>query len=213
MDTTYEPLTKSEREELASLVGWFPVVARALLFILAVALVASGARLLFGLLARLSWFFDGPGWWVAVALGFGVWLYRTSKRWTGGRRFANAIRADLARGEAAVHRIEVVSAVELVEREDEGSTFFLATPAGEVVRLSGQYLERPKRKGFPWSVVEIRETPAAKHFLGIGGDKKERVDPVRRGPPSREEERDWGPFDSEWARVDVDFEVIRGTAD
>lgn len=212
METAYEPLTKREREELASYVGWFPVVARAVLFLVAVAAAAGLGAVIFGALSRLSWFFDGPGWWVASGLAFAVWLYRRSKRWTGGRELAAAIRRDLERGEAAVHRIEVQEAVLLEEREDEGPTVFVRGRAGEVVRFSGQELDRPVRKGFPWAVIEVRETPVAKRFLGLGGEKGQPVEPLRRGPPSREEEAAWGPFDSEWAVVDADFAEIARTA-
>ena len=50
MDTTREPLTPNERDELAGYVGTFPIVARGVLFLAAMGIVWFASGFVFGLL-------------------------------------------------------------------------------------------------------------------------------------------------------------------
>jgi len=69
-----------------------------------------------------------------------LWLYCISGRWTGGADFRKKIRRDIAEDKAAVHSLEVVDSIRVLEREDEGPTYFLLTTDNVTLVFSGQYL-------------------------------------------------------------------------
>ena len=98
--------------------------------------------------------------------------------WTGADAYRRNARADLARGQARVRRIEVVEAVLFEEREDEGPTIFVLTADGRTIVFSGQWLDRYARKKFPWRRVSIVEAPETGLLFALERDGE----PV---PPSR----------------------------
>jgi hypothetical protein len=153
MQTTYHPLTAKQKAELRGYVARSTSVARVVIFII-VALCLAGV--LRSLVEHTK-----PGahylWWAVPSLVIMALLFWISRRWTGGRHFRELVRADLRQGTAAVHRIDAVEAIEVDEQEDEGPSFFVKTADGQVILFTGQYLDRLKRRGFPWKSFEILE--------------------------------------------------------
>lgn len=209
MRTTYEPLTAKQGAELRGYVSWLVRLVRAVLFLGSILLVAASMRSIHSSFVSQDNFFSNPVWWIAPAVVFAVWFYSRWKRWTGGRHGVAQIRADLDRGEAAIHHVEVIDAIEIEELEDEGPSYFILTNEKEVLYLSGQWLDGEKRKGFPWKTFEIVEAPASKTFFRL---KKtgDRLQPshVRRA-------LDWNTlkrfksFTSHYRILDVDFESLK----
>jgi hypothetical protein len=139
-------------------------------------------------------------------------LYFVSSRWTGGRSFRRKVRLDLARGEAALRRVAAVDAIEVAEREDEGHAYFLRTEYGRTMLFAGQYLEKYRRRGFPWKVFEIVEAPESQVFLDIVpiGD---RLQPSSRRPPfSWEELKGFEGMNENYVLVNAEFDTLRGSS-
>jgi hypothetical protein len=204
METRLEPLTKRERRELQGYVAWSTGALRALLFLLAIAIVAAAAwRVHSWLGAR------GPWWLVAPALA-GVALFFVAGRWTGGPEMRRRIRADLASGMAKVTLVSATEAIESEEAEDEGPTFFLRTEDGRSVVFAGQYLDRHVSRGFPWRSIEIREGAASKTFLGLRPAGEPLVPSARRPPLTLAEARSLGYGSERWQVLDVSFDELRG---
>ena len=207
METTYRPLSKRQRKEIEGYVAFGPNAFRAVLFLLAVAFVGLLLCWIHSRLVRSTVGTDAV--WIVPTVAFAIWLYRYGARWTGGRRRRAEIRRDLARGEVAVHRVAAVDAVELEPMKDEGPSYFVRADDGTTVLFAGQYLDQYRTKGFPWTVIEIVETPESKIFLRleVSGEK---LPPSARHPPSAAAElRALAGSTRNYGVVDVEFDPLK----
>jgi hypothetical protein len=212
METTHRPLTARQKKELEGYVAWSVVAGRAVLFVVAAAIIIKGFQLLHAVIAAALPLVAHPVWWVVPSLVCILLLYVRAARWTGGRRLRARIRDDLAAGNVAAHRIHAVDAIEVPEQEDEGSTFFVRTDDGEIVMFAGQYLSRQKAKGFPWATVEILEAPSSKIFFGLRREGASLDPTVLPEPLSWEETKRLGCLHEDYGIVDLDFEELKKTA-
>jgi hypothetical protein len=116
MDTTFRPLTKKERNELRGYVAWTTSLFRAVAF--AAAVVAAGAVLrgLHRIVRNAAPALQNDVWWIVPVVLFAAVLYVRAGRWTGGRSLRRLIRADLARGEAALRHVVATDAIEIEEQ-------------------------------------------------------------------------------------------------
>lgn len=153
--------------------------------------------------------FRSPLWWIVPSVVVGVLLYRVAGRGTGGPKFRAAVRADIARGVTAAHRVVVVDAIEVEEQEDEGPAYFVLTADGKTMVFAGQYLEGYKRKGFPWKAFEILEAPESKVFFGLVPDGARLAPSLRRGPLTWEEHKRFVAGSRNYAILDVAFEALK----
>ena len=207
METTFRPISKRRLAELRGYVAPGISAFRIAVFVAAVAAFAWVCRAVTSLIDHSV--FRSPLWWAIPTAVVSIALYRFSGRWTGGPLFRAAVRADLARGVAAVHRVEAVDAIEIEEQEDEGRTFFLLTGDGKTLLLSGQYLDPYVRKGFPWTAFEILEAPESKVFFGLVPQGDRLAASVRRGPLSWDEYRRLVSGHGKYAIVNVAFESLK----
>jgi hypothetical protein len=205
--TELRPLSRKETAELRGYVAIGIGLFRVVLFLAAVAL----AGLLLRALQRLFPVLGDYPWW-AVPTGLGAWaLYRASSRWTGGRDFRARVRRDLAGGSLAVRKVQALDAIEVEEQEDEGPSYFILTQDGRTILFSGQYLDRYRGKGFPWTSFEILEAPESGVFFGLRS-LGERLAPSRRPPFGWEERKALGSFNRNYQVVDVDFPSLKREA-
>ena len=207
MQTTFRPFSKRQRNEIRGYVAPGPAAFRALLFLIAVGAVMLVLRAIhFHFLRSMV---ASNAVWIVPGIAFGIALRRRGARWTGGRAFRAAVRRDLARGEAAVHRVVAIDAVELEEQEDEGPTYFVLTNDGSVLLFAGQDLYPYKRKGFPWTAFDIVESPESKVFIRIerAGDKL--VPSVRHPVGMGDELRRFTGSRRTWSVADVDFGALK----
>ena len=214
MEITYRPLTRRQRADLSGYVSPWIAMFRAGLFVVAVAIVGFLLRAVYRAIVGDPTSVAGDAWWAIPTLAFAAALYGRAGRWTGGRATRQQIRADLKRGEVAVRRIVATDAIEVEEREDEGPAFFILTGDGTTMLFAGQYLDRLKRKGFPWTAFDIIEAPESKIFFDItpSGD---RLRPSATRPPfTWEEMKSFGTNEKgDYRTVDVDFSaLVRGAA-
>lgn len=156
-------MTAKHKAELRGYVTWSTSLARVVLFAIAVFCLASLLRYLVE--------HTKPGahwlWWLIPSLLVMALLYYRSGRWTGGPEFRRRVKADLEQGSVAAHHIDVIDAIEVEEREDEGPSYFVKTADGQVMLFTGQYLDAYKRHKFPWKSFELVEAPTAKVFFGL----------------------------------------------
>ena len=181
-------LSKSERDELAGIVAWSTQVFRAVLFLLAVAILGAAFHALFDLVN-----IEAPIWTVPTAI-LAYLLFRRAARWTGGSTFRRLVRRDLEQNEAQVTEIRPVEVIEIEELEDEGPSYIIKTDDKEWILLSGQEMLPYKRRGFPWSRFSADEAPNSGVFFGLSktGDS---IPTDRTLPPlSYELARDLGSF-------------------
>jgi hypothetical protein len=206
-DTTEEPLTRRERADLQGYVSRGTSVGRAILFLIAVAIVAGITRRI-----QQSLTVTQPLWLLASLL-FAVFLYRRAGRWTGGRELRDLVTKDLAGNVARVHHVRVRDAVVFEEQEDEGPVVFVLTEEGDTVVFLGQEFTRKLSRGFPWSEFRVRETPHSRRFLGV--DRKGDAFPAeKRTPLSRARYVEFGlPVVSHWGRLHLPFERVRSDSD
>lgn len=205
MATSVRPLTPAQRAELRGYVAWGVSVFRAVVFLAAVMAVAGLLRAAHRLLPSGV---QHDLWWMLPGAAFALALYRKAGRWTGGRTFRARVRADLARGVAAVHRVVAIEALEVEEREDEGPACFLHLVGGETMVFAGQYLEACMRRGFPWREFEIVEAPSSGVFFGIV-PRGQKLTPTGRRPPlTWQEFKQFRLANRNYAIVDVPFEAL-----
>ncbi len=206
MQTSYRPISKRRLSELQGYVAWSTTALRMVAFLGTVGISALLLRSAQGLLPSQL---QHDAWWVLPSILLGGALYFRAGRWTRGRGFRKAVRLDLARGVAAAHRIITVDAIEVEEQEDEGPADFVLTSSGETVLFSGQYLDRFKRKGFPWREFEILEAPESRIFFGLVPLGEQLVSSARRPPFTWDEYKRLAPGKGDYNIVDVDFEALR----
>ncbi len=190
--------------ELRELVAPSTMVLRAVLFLLAGAGVGWLCRLLQQLLGVGGW------WWLLPTLATMGALFHYAKRWTGGAELRRRVRRDLAEGEAAVTRVEAVSAIGFAEQEDEGPAWVVECAGGEMLLFAGQYLDRLERRGFPWREFAIVEAPYSGRFFGLEklGEPLESV--ARREPLTYEQARDLGTFERSYVVLDARGREVLG---
>jgi hypothetical protein len=211
-NTSSRPLTKRQRSELIGYLAPGVTLFRAVLFLCVVVALGWLLRAIQTRVVPLDSPLAHDAWWIVPTLAFATWLYLISKRWTGGHAFRRKVRSDLQRGTAAVHRISVVDAVEVHEQEDEGPTYFILTEEGRVMFFAGQYLDKYRRKGFPWRTFEIVETPDSRIFLDLEA-AGEPVEPSsRREPLSWEETKRLGIVKAKYGTLEVDFASVKDPA-
>ena len=223
------PLTRKQREELKGYISrsteWF----RAFVFMLALGIALLLARVANAILVAIVPSIRDDLWWVAAVLLVGVAVFLIARHWSGEKTFRANVRKDLAEGVVTVWPIVAVEAIEVAEGEDEGPSYFILTgevpssPEGEdegpsyfiltgdgrTALLWGQYLERYKRRGFPWTEFEILEAPHSRTFFGLVrvGDKLEPS--LRRGPLSWEEFKRYGDMNADYQFIDAEFDVLK----
>ena len=98
------------------------------------------------------------------------------------------------------------------EAEDEGPTFFLELETGETVAMSGQFLDRFVRRGFPWRQFEIREGAESRLFLGLEGHGERVVPSLVKPPLSMATVRELGIASVRWKVLPLTFEELRRVA-
>ena len=210
MQTTYEPMTARQREELRGYTSWFVRSGRVALYLLAVGLIGAGLRSVHHTFAKPYPIVAWDLWWLLPSLAFAVWLARKGKDWTGGRQGVKAIQADLADGSMAVHHISVTDAIEVEEGEDEGPSFFVLTAEGKVFYFHGQEMAGWKRKGFPWCEFEIREAPRSKMLFRLKRQGAPFPPSFVRKPMSYTDmKRFTGDFKGRYQLLEVDFESLK----
>lgn len=207
METSYRPLSKRQRRDLAGYVSVGPALFRATLFVVAVAAIGAVLRAMHRQFVRGS--LDSDLVWIIPTLAFAWWLYRRSVRWTGGRALRDAVRRDLERGEVAVHRIQAVDAVEIEEQGDSGPSYFVLDDTGSVFLFAGQYLDMVRKKGFPWTTIEVVEAPTSKRFIRVESAGEPLVPSVRHASFPRDQLRAVVAIPREWGIVDLDFDAVK----
>lgn len=209
MQVTYRPLTKAQRAELEGYVSPGIALFRTALFLGTILAIGWLAHAVQARAAEAGSVLAHPAWWAIPLAVFAGALYHRAGRWTGGWALRDQIRADLKRGQAAVRRVVAVDAIEVEEQEDEGPAFFVKTEDGRTMLFAGQYLDRLKAKGFPWTAFEIVEAPDSKRFFGIvaaGSPLKPRV---RRPPFSWDEARRFGSLRGHYRFLDENFDALK----
>lgn len=209
MQTSYEPLTTKQKAELRGYVSWPVRIVRAILFLAIVLLVAASLRSIHSSFAPKQGFGSNALWWIIPALAFMVWFYSCWQRWTGGRRGTAEIRKDLARSEVAIHHIQVVDAIEIEEVEDEGPSYFILTSENEVIYFSGQWLDREKRRGFPWNSFNILEAPTSKVFFSLKKTGERFAPSYVRKALSWETLKEFGAFKGHYRILNENFESLK----
>ncbi len=207
MRTSFQPISKRRLAELEGYVAWPINLFRVVLFVAAVAGLTWLLRVVHDRLIPLP--AQHALWWSAPAIVFAMALYRLAGRWTGGRALRAKIRADLAGGVAAVHRVVALDAIEVEEQEDEGPAFYLLTDDGRTMLFAGQYLDAYRRKGFPWREFDVLEAPASKIFFGIKPEGEKLTPSARRPPFTWDEYKRYRAGMHNYGFLDVPFEELR----
>jgi hypothetical protein len=212
MEITFRPLSKRHQAELQGHVAWSITLFRAFLFLAVVGALGWFLRAVHARATEPGSFLGSDAWWAVPLFAFAVGLYVVSSRWTGGRGFRRAVRADLNGGMARVRRITTIDAIEVAEQEDEGHSYFLLTDDGRTMLFAGQYLDRYRRRGFPWRAFDIIEAPASERFLDLvrAGDRL--VPSVRRPPFTWAEVKRFGVLERYRVVDDVDFDLLKRSA-
>ena len=207
MQSREEPLTRRERQELEGYVSWGPVVGRALIFLVALAIVGVASRRI------QQWLhLPEPLWLLPTGLA-GLLLYVRSRRWTGGRELRERIRRDLAANAALVHHIRTREAILFEENEDEGPIVFVLTDTGETLVFLGQDLSRDVARGFPWREFAVRESAGSGRFFGLRRLGEPFPLSAKRPPLSRDTYRQLGLGSlRRWHRLQVTFDDVREMA-
>jgi hypothetical protein len=209
MRTTYEPLSKKQRAELSGYVSWSVRIVRAVLFLVIVFLAGAALKSLHAAFAPERGLASNSAFWIIPGLVFAVWFFFRWQRWTGGIHGMANIRNDLVRGEIAIHHVEVVDAIEIEEVEDEGPSYFLLTSDKEVLYFSGQWLDREKRKGFPWTTFEIHDAPLSKIFFGLKKTGERLVPSFTRKPLEWNTLKQYGAFNGKYRVLNESFDSLK----
>lgn len=203
-------MTAKQRKELQGYLSWGVRGARVVLYFIAVGFVGACLRSIHQAFGISHPLFAWDIWWIIPSLIFALWLARKAKNWTGGTQGVQDIKADLAEGNLAVHRITVADAIEIEEQEDEGPSFFVLTAEKKVIYFHGQEMDGWKRRGFPWKEFEIKETPRSKMLFRLkkqGG--KFQPSFVRRPMSYEDVKRYSGNFKGRYRIIDEDFESLK----
>jgi hypothetical protein len=137
-----------------------------------------------------------------------AWLYRFAGRWTGGAELRRKVRRDLERGEAALHRVRVVAALEAPEIEDEGPVFFIAEATGPTLFLAGQDMARYKSRGFPWREFQIAQAPESDRLLTLRALSEPFRDVKVRAPLTLAEAKELGVLSTPFGTLERSLEDL-----
>ena len=196
-------MTAEQKAELRGYTASGTEVGRVVLFVVLAFCLGSSLRYLVE--------HTKPGahylWWAAPSLLITGFVYVRSKRWTGGREFRQQVKADVAQGTAAAHRVNAVDVIEVEEREDEGPSYFVKTTDGQILLFTGQYLDRFKRRGFPWRSFEIIEAPKSKVFFGLKELDAPLTPSFIRQPFTQDERKQFSC--RKYRPVEADFESLK----
>ena len=206
MQSRQEPLSKRERAELEGYLSWTAAAVRAVLFVLALAIVAALFR------AAQQWLELPDPLWLPPTAALGVLLYVRARRWTGGRDLRRRIRLDLRAGAALVHEVRVQDAIVFEEREDEGPIVLVLADTGETLAFAGQELARHVARGFPWREFEIRESATSRLFLDLKRRGEKFAPSAVRPPLSAEQSERLGLSTARWQQLQVPFDDVRQIA-
>jgi hypothetical protein len=203
-------MTARERAELEGHLSWIPVLARMLLFSVAVTVAAVLAVVLqAGLEQLLGGRSFGPLWAIPTIIVAAV-LFRGASKWTGGQDLRRLFIADIVRGEVAVHEVEVTAALQIPEVEDEGPTYFVRDAGGETLFFTGQFLARLESRGFPWTRFTVQEAPASRHFFSVRSEGPSfEGTKVMPGLPIAQVKA-MGLLARPWGKLDVDLGDLAG---
>lgn len=201
-------MTDAERRELEVLVSPAVTIARAVLFLLAVAFVGWLARSI-----QLGVAEPAMPLWSVPTLIFAAVLYRRAGRWTGGGALRDQIRGDLRTGEVEVCRIVVAAAVEAAEVEDEGPVIFVQDIEGDVHFFAGQEMAEHGARGFPWREIEVSRSCASDRLLSIDGSGGPFTPVATRPPLDLAEARALGVFEVAFGQVDKPWAELTTTTD
>jgi hypothetical protein len=205
----YRPLSRRQAAELRGYVAASTTFGRTALFVAFVGIVALAFRATFKAAASMSPVLSHAAWWVVPTLLLSLLLYRRSSRWTGGSAFRAQVRRDLDRGQLAIRQVEALDAVAFDEVEDCGPCYVLLASDGTTILFDGQYLDAYRRRGFPWTSFEIRETPESGVFFGLRR-VGERLTPSAHLPAlSFAERRALGSFNKRYQVIDIDFTALK----
>jgi hypothetical protein len=203
MKTYLRPFTVSEKKALRDEVAWTPGM-RAFLIACAVLLLFF-FHFIHSKLAFSSPLLASDYWWIASwTILMGLLYYSSEWSSKGGR----VKRRELLNGQALCCRVEAVDAIEVLEQEDEGPSFFVETAEGEVILFRGQFLDRWKGKKFPRKTFEIVETPESKTFLGFSSLGEPLPPSFVRQPLTYDEAKKWG-FNWNYKVLDTDFDGLK----
>jgi len=203
-------MTAKQRAELQGYASWGVRVTRVVLYFVAVGFVGACLRSIHHTFLLSHSVFVWDVWWIVPTIAFAVWLARRAKKWTGGKQGTEDIKADLAEGNLAVHRIVVADAIEVEEQEDEGPSYFVLTTERKVIYFHGQVMDGHKRRGFPWKEFEIREAPRSKMLFRLKKKGDKFPPSFVRKPMTYEEMKHYsGNFRGDYQMLDVDFESLK----
>ena len=192
MEYNHYTLTKKQREELKGYVSFFAYLGRAILFLSAVFIIEA----VFQTLQKLI--YDPYPFWVGPTILAALFIFSYSKKWTGGAKLRRNIRRDLYEGKVQGLIINPSYITEVEEGEDEGPSYIIETTCGQHILFTGQYLDRLKAKGFPWTKFEITEAPYSKLFFNLKKLGKSMKANSTRVPFSYKLARKLGCFDNDY---------------
>ena len=142
-------------------------------------------------------------------LGLAPTSFLRARSWPGGRELRDRVRADLDRGEAAVHTVHVLEGIVVEDGGRDGPIVFVQSELMGVIRFAGAYLSRELERGFPWPRIVIREAPGSRVFFGVSGKEGDPIKVLTRGPLTSMEAESLGPFDEEYVRLRMDFDTLK----
>jgi hypothetical protein len=206
-EVTYRSLKSRERSELMGYLSPWIWAFRAVLFAIAVAVIAWASHALENALLPAS--MPRLVWLLPTAV-FSAWLYARARRWTGGAEFRDKVRRDIREGVVRKLHVTVAAAVEFEESGDSGPTFVVTTASGETLLFSGQDYARRKAKGFPWREFEVLDAPNSTIVFGLNRLGEPFKDVARRAPLTYEQARNLGCFQKSFASLPPDWETRLG---
>lgn len=143
-----------------------------------------------------------------VALAAFAYVRRTAGRAIGAER--DAFAADLRGGRVVAETFDVLDAIHVEEREDEGSTYYLKLADGSVLVLRGQYLYDVEGDGsFPSTRVTLTRAPQSRLVFDLACVGRPLPASSERPPFTREEYRA-GAIPADGDVLAADFESLRG---
>jgi len=159
MEIRRRPLLKKERQELEGIVSLSTTIGRAVLFLVAVGLLAYFSRGLNRLTPAFTW-------WPYATAAAAVGIFVFAKHGTGGPELRRQIRQDLAGGEIEERVYTLDFAIVYPEVEDEGPVW-LFREGSKTYCLSGQQVDRLARDGQPRSTLIATVAPASGRLLKL----------------------------------------------
>ncbi|MHC4575657.1 MAG: hypothetical protein ACYS76_16315 [Planctomycetota bacterium] len=167
MEASLIPLTEKQKSELEGYVAWSTLLFRQIVFLLSVVAIFWIFRYIYSLLEDKVPMFAKYQWWIVPPIIYMFYVYRVSKKWTGGKELRTKIEEDLEEGKSRIITVEAVECIGVIEQEDEGPAYIIKDSGGKTVIFAGQYLLEYTKRGFPWARIGILEAPDSKIFFGL----------------------------------------------